>query len=107
MNNPITEGAVFRQEWIKWATRPKWKEFRGNYPVYRPRVEKQRKKRLQGGKPVGKSETQPAGAVARSSDKPPSPKWCDGVMMLFEWRQETGIAEKSSTWRPISCRRKF
>lgn len=27
MHNPIVEGTVFRQEWIKWAKRPQWKEF--------------------------------------------------------------------------------
>lgn len=27
MHNPIVEGTVFRQEWIKWAKRPAWKEF--------------------------------------------------------------------------------
>lgn len=27
MHNPIVEGTVFRQEWIKWAKRPSWKNF--------------------------------------------------------------------------------
>ena len=27
MHNPIVEGTVFRQEWIRWARRPKWKDF--------------------------------------------------------------------------------
>ena len=27
MHNPIVEGTVFRQEWIRWAKRPAWKEF--------------------------------------------------------------------------------
>ena len=27
MHNPIVEGTVFRQEWIKWAKRPAWKDF--------------------------------------------------------------------------------
>lgn len=27
MNNPITEGAVFRREWIRWEKRPAWREF--------------------------------------------------------------------------------
>lgn len=27
MHNPIVEGTVFRQEWIKWAKRPAWKNF--------------------------------------------------------------------------------
>lgn len=27
MHNPIVEGTVFRQEWIRWAKRPKWKDF--------------------------------------------------------------------------------
>ena len=27
MNNPIVEGAVFRQEWIRWAKRPQWRQF--------------------------------------------------------------------------------
>ena len=27
MHNPIVEGTVFRQEWIRWAKRPPWREF--------------------------------------------------------------------------------
>ena len=27
MHNPIVEGAVFRQEWIRWEKRPRWKDF--------------------------------------------------------------------------------
>ncbi|MBR4926411.1 MAG: hypothetical protein IKZ61_11810 [Prevotella sp.] len=27
MHNPIVEGTVFRQEWIRWAKRPAWKDF--------------------------------------------------------------------------------
>lgn len=27
MHNPIIEGTVFRQEWIRWAKRPAWKDF--------------------------------------------------------------------------------
>lgn len=27
MNNPITEGAVFRQDWIKWGKLPDLKKF--------------------------------------------------------------------------------
>ena len=27
MNNPIVEGAVFRQEWIRWGKRPAWRQF--------------------------------------------------------------------------------
>lgn len=27
MHNPIVEGTVFRQDWIRWAKRPAWKEF--------------------------------------------------------------------------------
>ena len=27
MHNPIVEGTVFRQEWIRWARRPAWKDF--------------------------------------------------------------------------------
>lgn len=27
MHNPIVEGTVFRQEWIRWAKRPQWREF--------------------------------------------------------------------------------
>ncbi len=27
MNNPIIEGAVFRNDWIRWGKRPAWSKF--------------------------------------------------------------------------------
>ncbi len=27
MNNPIIEGAVFKNEWIRWGKRPAWSKF--------------------------------------------------------------------------------
>lgn len=93
MNNPITEGAVFRQDWIKWATRPKWKEFEEFILYIDPAWKSSVKNDYKAAKLWGKRKTQlwQLRAFVRQATIPEMVRWCYD---LFEWAQETGIAIK-------------
>lgn len=93
MNNPITEGAVFRQDWIKWATRPKWKEFEELILYIDPAWKSSVKNDYKAAKLWGKRKTQlwQLRAFVRQATIPEMVRWCYD---LFEWAQETGIAIK-------------
>lgn len=93
MNNPITEGAVFRQDWIKWATRPKWSEFDELVLYIDPAWKSSVKNDYKAAKLWGKRGTDlwQLRAFVRQATIPEMVRWCYD---LFEWARDTGIAVK-------------
>ena len=84
---------MFRQDWIKWATRPKWKEFEELILYIDPAWKSSVKNDYKAAKLWGKRKTQlwQLRAFVRQATIPEMVRWCYD---LFEWAQETGIAIK-------------
>lgn len=94
MNNPIVEGAVFRQEWIRWAKRPQWRQFREIVLYIDPSWKSSSKNDYKAAKLWGKvdgGQLWHLRAFVRQATVAEMVRWCYD---LYEWAQQCGIAIK-------------
>lgn len=91
MNNPIIEGAVFRNEWIRWGKRPAWSKFSGLVLYIDPSFKGSTKNDFKAAKLWGKAGTQlwHLRAFVRQCSVAEMVRWCYG---LYEWTRAQGIA---------------
>lgn len=94
MNNPIVEGAVFRQEWIRWAKRPAWRQFEEFVLYIDPSWKSTQKNDYKAAKLWGKikgGQLWHLRAFVRQATVAELVRWCYD---LYEWAQKNGIAIK-------------
>lgn len=94
MNNPIVEGAVFRQEWIRWAKRPAWRQFEEFVLYIDPSWKSTQKNDYKAAKLWGKikgDQLWHLRAFVRQATVAELVRWCYD---LYEWAQKNGIAIK-------------
>ena len=94
MNNPIVEGAVFRQEWIRWAKRPQWRQFTEIVLYIDPSWKSSSKNDYKAAKLWGKvkgGQLWHLRAFVRQATVAEMVRWCYD---LYEWAQQCGIAIK-------------
>ena len=94
MNNPIVEGAVFRQDWIKWAKRPAWRDFTEIVLYIDPSWKSSTKNDYKAAKLWAKDKATRLWhlrAFVRQATIAEMVRWCYD---LYEWAQQTGIAVK-------------
>ena len=93
MNNPITEGAVFRQDWIKWGKLPDLKKFEELILYIDPSFKGTTKNDYKAAKLWGKVGTQlwHIKAFVRQCSVAEMVRW---LYDLYEWSIEKGIAIK-------------
>ncbi len=92
MNNPIVEGAVFRQEWIHWAQRPAWRSFEEIVLYIDPAWKGTRRNDYKAAKLWGKvrgGQLWHLRAFVRQASVAEMARWCYD---LYEWAQHEGIA---------------
>lgn len=91
MHNPIVEGTVFRQEWIRWAKRPAWKDFTECVLYIDPSWKSKRTNDTKAAKLWGRYKTQlwHLRAFVRKASIAELVRWCYD---LYEWSQQAGIA---------------
>lgn len=93
MNNPITEGAVFRQDWIKWGKLPDLKKFEEIILYIDPSFKGTTKNDYKAAKLWGKVASQlwHIKAFVRQCSVAEMVRW---LYDLYEWSLEKGIAIK-------------
>ncbi len=91
MNNPIIEGAVFRNEWIRWGKRPAWSKFSEIVLYIDPSFKGSTKNDFKAAKLWGKAGTQlwHLRAFVRQCSVAEMVRWCYD---LYEWARARGIA---------------
>ena len=91
MHNPIVEGTVFRQEWIRWAKRPAWKDFSEFVLYIDPSWKSKKSNDTKAAKLWAKRKTElwHLRAFVRKASVAELVRWCYD---LYEWSQEVGIA---------------
>ena len=90
MHNPIIEGTVFRQEWIRWAKRPAWREFDEFVLYIDPSWKSKKSNDTKAAKLWGKHKTQlwHLRAFVRKASVAELVRWCYD---LYEWSLEQNI----------------
>lgn len=93
MNNPITEGAVFRHDWIKWGKLPDLKKFDDIILYIDPSFKGTTKNDYKAAKLWGKKGSQlyHIKAFVRQCSVAEMVRW---LYDLYEWAQSRGIAIK-------------
>lgn len=91
MNNPIIEGAIFRNEWIRWRKRPAWSKFSEIVLYIDPSFKGSIKNDYKAAKLWGKAGTTlyHLRAFVRQSSVAEMVRWCYD---LYEWTREQGIS---------------
>lgn len=91
MHNPIVEGTVFRQEWIRWAKRPKWKDFSEFVLYIDPSWKSKKTNDTKAAKLWGKHGTNlwHLRAFVRKASVAELVRWCYD---LYEWSMGIGIS---------------
>lgn len=91
MNNPIIEGAIFRNEWIRWGKRPAWSKFSEIVLYIDPSFKGSIKNDYKAAKLWGKAGTTlyHLCAFVRQSSVAEMVRWCYD---LYEWTREQGIS---------------
>ena len=91
MHNPIVEGTVFRQEWIRYAKRPKWKEFSEFVLYIDPSWKSKKSNDTKAAKLWGKHGTSlwHLKAFVRKTSVAELVRWCYDI---YEWSLDVGIA---------------
>lgn len=91
MNNPIIEGAIFRNEWIRWGKRPAWSKFSEIVLYIDPSFKGSTKNDYKAAKLWGKAGTllYHLRAFVRQSSVAEIVRWCYD---LYEWTREQGIS---------------
>ena len=90
MHNPIIEGTVFKQEWIKYAKRPAWREFDDFVLYIDPSWKSKKTNDTKAAKLWGKHKTQlwHLRAFVRKASVAELVRWCYD---LYEWSLEKNI----------------
>ena len=90
MHNPIIEGTVFRQEWIRWAKRPAWWEFDEFVLYIDPSWKSKKTNDTKAAKLWGKCRSQlwHLRAFVRKASVAELVRWCYD---LYEWSLEIGL----------------
>ena len=90
MHNPIIEGTVFKQEWIKYAKRPAWREFDELVLYIDPSWKSKKSNDTKAAKLWGKHKTQlwHLRAFVRKASVAELVRWCYD---LYEWSLEQNI----------------
>jgi predicted phage terminase large subunit-like protein len=94
MNNPIVEGAVFRQEWIRWAKRPAWGQFQELVLYIDPSWKSTQKNDYKAAKLWGKikgGQLWQLRAFVRQATVAEMVRWCYD---LYEWAGTAGVSIK-------------
>lgn len=91
MNNPIIEGAVFKNEWIRWGKRPAWSKFSEIVLYIDPSFKGSTKNDFKAAKLWGKvgSQLWHLRAFVRQCSVAEMIRWCYD---LYEWARAQGIA---------------
>ena len=91
MNNPIIEGAIFRNEWIRWGKHPAWSKFSEIVLYIDPSFKGSIKNDYKAAKLWGKAGTTlyHLRAFVRQSSVAEMVRWCYD---LYEWTREQGIS---------------
>lgn len=91
MNNPIIEGAVFKNEWIRWGKRPAWSKFSEIVLYIDPSFKGSTKNDFKAAKLWGKvgSQLWHLRAFVRQCSVAEMVRWCYD---LYEWARTQGIA---------------
>jgi len=91
MNNPIIEGAVFRNDWIRWGKRPSWSKFSEFVLYIDPSFKGSTKNDFKAAKLWGKAGTTlyHLRAFVRQCSVAEMVRWCYD---LYEWARGQGIA---------------
>lgn len=91
MNNPIIEGAIFRNEWIRWGKRPAWSKFSEIVLYIDPSFKGSTKNDFKAAKLWGKAGTTlyHLRAFVRQSSVAEMVRWCYD---LYEWCRKQGIS---------------
>ena len=91
MNNPIIEGAVFRNEWIRWGKRPAWSKFSEFVLYIDPSFKGSTKNDFKAAKLWGKAGTGLwcLRSFVRQCSVAEMVRWCYD---LYEWARAQGIA---------------
>ena len=91
MNNPIIEGAVFKNEWIRWGKRPAWSKFSEIVLYIDPSFSGSTKNHYKAAKLWGKVGTTlyHLRAFVRQCSVAEMVRWCYD---LYEWARAQGIA---------------
>ena len=91
MNNPIIEGAIFRNEWIRWGKRPAWSKFSEIVLYIDPSFKGSTKNDYKAAKLWGKAGTTlyHLCAFVRQSSVAEMVRWCYD---LYEWSRAQGIS---------------
>ena len=91
MNNPIIEGAIFHNEWIRWGKRPAWSKFSELVLYIDPSFKGSIKNDYKAAKLWGKAGTMlyHLRAFVRQSSVAEMVRWCYD---LYEWTREQGIS---------------
>lgn len=91
MNNPIIEGAVFKNEWIRWGKRPAWSKFSEIVLYIDPSFRGSTKNDYKAAKLWGKVGTTlyHLRAFVRQCSVAEMVRWCYD---LYEWARVQGIA---------------
>lgn len=90
MHNPIIEGTVFKQEWIKYAKRPTWREFDEFVLYIDPSWKSKKTNDTKAAKLWGKHKSQlwHLRAFVRKASVAELVRWCYD---LYEWSLEKNI----------------
>ena len=90
MHNPIIEGTVFRQEWIRWAKRPAWRDFDEFVLYIDPSWKSKKTNDTKAAKLWGKHKSQlwHLRAFVRKASVAELVRWCYD---LYEWSLEQNI----------------
>ena len=93
MHNPIIEGNVFRQEWIRWAKRPAWKELTDFILYIDPSWKSKKTNDTKAAKLWAKHKTKTQlwqlRAFVRKASVAELVRWCYDI---YEWSMDIGIA---------------
>lgn len=91
MNNPIIEGAIFHNEWIRWGKRPAWSKFSEIVLYIDPSFKGSIKNDYKAAKLWGKAGTTlyHLRAFVRQSSVAEMVRWCYD---LYEWTRGQGIS---------------
>lgn len=91
MNNPIIEGAIFRNDWIRWGKRPAWSKFSEIVLYIDPSFKGSTKNDYKAAKLWGKAGTTlyHLRAFVRQSSVAEMVRWCYD---LYEWSRAQGIS---------------
>lgn len=90
MHNPIIEGTVFHQEWIRWAKRPAWRDFDEFVLYIDPSWKSKKTNDTKAAKLWGKHKSQlwHLRAFVRKASVAELVRWCYD---LYEWSLEQNI----------------